>query len=98
MLPPSVIVPQSSAGATDPAAVPPVIAIGAVAIVASGTTSSTSTTTFVIVYIYAPSLRTDCHRKALDYRPSGVSGRVHAIIDRKVAANEVSAHRSVLAG
>lgn len=97
-LPTSIIVSQSSAGTTDPAAFPPMIPIGAVALVASGAAPTTPTATVVLIGIYAPPLRANCHREALHHGSFGVSGGVHAVIDREVAADEVSAHRSVLTG
>lgn len=94
----SSLVSHRSTAAADSAAVPSAVSVGAVALVTPRTTSATTTAVFVVVRVHTPPFRTDRHRQALDNRSLGVAGWVHAIIDRKVAANQVGTHGSVLTG
>lgn len=94
----SSLVSHRSTTAADTAAVPSAVSIGAVALVTPRTTPTTTTAVFVVVHVHTSSFRTDRHRQALDDRSLGVAGWVHAVIDRKVAANQVGTHGSVLTG
>ncbi|KAL8936430.1 MAG: hypothetical protein Q9216_004934 [Gyalolechia sp. 2 TL-2023] len=68
---------QASAAAADPATIPAGVTIGA----APGTASSAATAIVMVVHVYAPPLRANRYRQALNDRSSGVTGRVHSIID-----------------
>jgi hypothetical protein len=79
------------------------IAIDPGGFIAPRTATPTATTTtrgraFSVIGIEAPSLGTNSNRHTLKNATLIMAGRVFAIVDREVAADQVSTHGSVLVG